>query len=125
MDAPRVDAVQVAEPAKQVAPSPKQLEGYSEVKILEMPQAQVFAPRPGFGKAVELASAVLCPMKGSSVLEDYVMEGQLGEGSFGQVCVVTQRLTGQKRACKRVQVQSEMVRWINGGRRMDVSLRWI
>ena len=29
------------------------------------------APRPGYGKAVELASAVMCPMKqGSNVLEE-------------------------------------------------------
>jgi len=68
--------------------------------------------RPGYGKAVELASAVMCPMKhNSTVMEDYIMDAQkLGEGSFGQVCVVTQRLTGQKRACKRVQIQTEMDR---------------
>ena len=34
---------------------------------------------------------------------------KLGEGSFGQVCVVTQKLTGQKRAMKRVAIQTEMV----------------
>lgn len=68
------------------------------------------APRPGYGKAVELASAVMCPMKqGSNVLEDYIMDDKkLGEGSFGQVCVVTQKLTGQKRAMKRVGIQTEM-----------------
>lgn len=67
--------------------------------------------RPGYGRAVELASAVMCPMKqGSSVLEDYVMDQKIGEGSFGQVCVVTHRLTGQRRACKRVAINTDMDR---------------
>ena len=42
--------------------------------------------------------------------QDYIMDDKkLGEGSFGQVCVVTQKLTGQKRAMKRVGIQTEMV----------------
>ena len=42
--------------------------------------------------------------------QDYIMDDKkLGEGSFGQVCVVTQKLTGQKRAMKRVAIQTEMV----------------
>eukprot|EP00438_Fugacium_kawagutii_P032558 Skav201094 [mRNA] locus=scaffold2562:165817:169473:+ [translate_table: standard] len=163
-----------------------------------LPQQVPFSPprdlaaavpsRPGYGKAVELASAVMCPMKqGSSVREAmgihggwgqqlggsqvmgvlpnhqvlgmkcpvgneiinfvdllgmqyamsssrgvhvftcvsgwrdvmvaamfrqdyYIMDDsqKLGEGSFGQVCVVTHKVTGQKRACKRVAVQTEM-----------------
>ncbi|CAK9090849.1 Serine/threonine-protein kinase ATG1c (Autophagy-related protein 1c) (AtAPG1c) [Durusdinium trenchii] len=53
----------------------------------------------------------MCPMKqGSSVLEDYVMDQKIGEGSFGQVCVVTHRLTGQRRACKRVAINTDMDR---------------
>lgn len=42
--------------------------------------------------------------------QDYIMDDKkLGEGSFGQVCVVTQKVTGQKRAMKRVAIQTEMV----------------
>ncbi|OLP74353.1 hypothetical protein AK812_SmicGene46131, partial [Symbiodinium microadriaticum] len=51
---------------------------------------------------------VMCPMKqGATVNEEYVFDQKLGEGSFGQVCVVTHKITGQRRACKRVCVQTE------------------
>eukprot|EP00913_Durusdinium_trenchii_P033185 g31067.t1 len=38
------------------------------------------------------------------------MDQKIGEGSFGQVCVVTHRLTGQRRACKRVAINTDMDR---------------
>jgi len=78
-------------------PFPQNLQGY----------AQEGSGRRG-GGAVELASAVMCPMKqGATVNEEYVFDQKLGEGSFGQVCVVTHKITGQRRACKRVSVQTE------------------
>ena len=44
----------------------------------------------------------------------WALDGREGEALLMQVCVVTHKLTGQKRACKRVAIQTEMVGLLSG-----------
>lgn len=69
-------------------------------------QQQVQAQQARRGDPVELASAVMFPMKrgANAVFEQYLFDKKIGEGSFGSVSIVTHKTTGQRRACKRVEI---------------------
>jgi len=80
-------------------------------RLLTPPAVPAAAARNTGG--VELASAVMFPIncERMAIFERYEFEaGQLGEGSFGRVCGVRDRMTNQRKACKTIGVR-DMQDW--------------